>query len=426
MRSTFFLVSVAMILLSVFDGGTVVADDVLDRQVNDVYTPAGDVVLIVPELIAQLEIPAGLELGVYNRMPRCDPNDPLREFRDYDRVPPDRVVAAFERANMSVWQVLDAFCATRNDLTWERRNGIVHIMRRGQADPLLKQVLSLVLPSFKVQQLADTGDANPPAVPVTDFGVVIGKLGDAIEPIVEPLPLGTVWCGEHAKGEPVFSARVDFLDGQFMIDMPNVTVDSALDAIISGHATWVWLAYETGADGDNDDHALVVTNWSPARRNLTMAQLVANLDRDNADPTGYVDVVTRANDAQREIQRRHHYDPAAVRAALADGNAVGKMLAYANKWAGYDQIQWLFSLHDLTLSTSIRQQVLAIADADKRWETIATAFPTPFFHNFAQDYLPLWQDLAANDPDPRVRREANENIEMYQGMVQNSIPSRDY
>jgi hypothetical protein len=375
--------------------------DPLGRQVSEIFVGTDDIVEGVPELIAQLEISAGIELGRIGD-PQWPSPPPGQKYMDWMPIPPPRGMAPFEFRQGTVKEALDAFCRLNPSLTWSQgQGGVVNLVRRSEGGEALRQLLDVRIARFSVRNElpASAADTLMEAMRVAETAVRLGRWN---------LIVGV------GRGNDVFPPRCG-MNAPVSLDRDNVTLRVLLDGLVGQMQDGLWLAFDdqrgtAAGEKRSFGRTVVLTNGSSERRKLDLKTLVQCLAVKYQPLHGYLDSNVRTEDAKRELRRRYHFHPDLVRQALIEARAIQSMLE-PNAFMGDDRLQWLFLLEDAQLTKLAIELALQMKDKDARHRMVRL-FPDPCSKGFESDYLPVWQRLLS-DSDPRVRQSAETILEWY-------------
>lgn len=379
--------------------------DPLGRQVSEIFVGTDDIVEGVPELIAQLEISAGIELGRIGD-PQWPSPPPGQKYTDWMPIPPPRGMAPFEFRQGTVKEALDAFCRLNPGLTWSQgQGGVVNLVRHSEGGEALKNLLDL-----RVARLTVT--SQPPESAAVELAAAVR----AAEPGAPPESQGRWWhlFVGPVRGNDCFPPRCA-INTTISLDREKAAFRSLLDEFARQTEAGFWIAIDEQsgvAPGEKRPPrgAVALTDASLMRRKLDASTLIRCLDSKYQPLHGYLDANVRAEDAKRELRRRYHFHPDLVRQALIEGRAIQSMLE-PNAFMGDDRLQWLFLLEDAQLTKLAIEAALQMKDKDARHRMVRL-FPDPCSKGFESDYLSIWQRLLS-DSDPRVRQYAETILEWH-------------
>lgn len=378
----------------------------LDRQVSEIFVWTDDIVEGAPELIAQLEISAGIELGRIGDIQWPSP-PPGQRYMDWMPIPPPRGMTPFEFRQGTVKEALDAFCRLNPGLTWSQgQGGVVNLVRRSEGGEALKNLLDLRMTRFNVK-------SQPPESAAFELAAAVR----AAEPGALRDSQGRWWWYLFVgpvRGNDRFPPRCA-INTAISLDGENAAFRTLLDEFSRQTEGGFWIAIdEQSGVAPGEKHPprgyVALTDASLMRRKLDVSTLIRCLDSKYQPLHGYLDANVRAEDAKRELRRRYHFHPDLVRQALIETRAIQNMLE-PDAFMGDDRLQWLFSLEDAQLTKLAIEAALQTKDKDARHRMVRL-FPEPCSKGFESDYLPIWKGLLS-DSDPRVRQYAETILEWH-------------
>ena len=390
------MVALVGILIAAPSAAQQQAADLLERRASEIFVEGGDVLDFLPELVAQLEIPAALELGYLvppgRLIERPGDQGPLV---DLTVVPDERLIRRFEFARGTIGAALDTLCEKNPSLRWQASDGLIRIVRTGHRDAELDALLDRALHRFRVRD--------------EPLHSALGRLTAAARLTHAGKPRATPWRWSLAttgRGSPVFPPRLP-MDPSVSVERAESTLRQVLDNLVRQVEGAFWVAYirkqgmpfpEPNRPDPGREGRLLVTRASPARRKLEVKILVRCLHRTYKPLHGYADVTVRIDDARRELKRRHHFHAKTVREAIPP-EQIERLACAPNSWEAQQCLMWIFSLNDPVLSERAIGEVLALEEAERRFLLILV-FPPPGPN---AKHVPLWRRLS-EDRDPRVRK----------------------
>lgn len=422
MRITRTLVAVWLVLpVSAFGQSE---EDLTGRPVQEVFIERGDVLDAIPELIAQLEVPAVLELGYITAPRKGEEWSHARRWNEPVPPAPERLVREFEFRKGTIAKAFDAFCRMNSTFTWEETDGVLVLRRRENNSEFSNSVLNHGIGSF---------ESNHERVQFPSY-----ELRERMEEIIAHLP---------GKDQPNLWFFPPYLDtGEHHVYLPRThskytvsvqkedpTVREALVTLIAGQPNYFWItlhAEEWGIPA-RERFVVVHTNWSPQRREWSLDQLIDCLNPDHPELYGYRNLGVRIIDARRELKRRYHFHPGSVREALLREGTIERIIQNGTAkdphgWHARRGLQTLFDLLDHRISQRVIQRVLAIEELDphdgldgsEQRVRLINTFPRPSHPDFQSIALPVWRRLAADDPDPAIRDNAETVLQLHRARVE--------
>jgi hypothetical protein len=380
---------------------TAAMDPILDRTVEEVYVQKGDVLMFLPELLGQLDIPAaGIDLGrIYSRnIMKKDtrPGGPRPDIVD-DR--PERQVGPLEMKKGTVRQVLDELVRQRPELSWRNENGVLLISSSATKGSVVQPVLDCRLPEFK----ADTKALDQAAYEMEN-------LIRAVQPTEER----TVSWIIQWRMNPVLMPRRP-LDVPVTLDKANTPVRQLLTDMVRQVPGVFWIAYD-----EVDDPFGVITRFGVVTisrlgsglRRLDLETLGRCLDETYAPLHGYEHKSFRADEAMREFRRRQHFHVNEVREALLKPNGLPHLMQSAKGDYNLQEIiRWACTLGDVQLTGALLDLVPTINKPENRYACLlGTELTRTEEPALAEKCVALWNRLL-EDEDAQVRQEAKQLIE---------------
>lgn len=356
----------------------------------------------LPELFAQLEVSGAIDFGLWPARPDVDAGE--------DPHPPSAWMQTFVFEAGTVRQALDALVEANSVLSWEAADGRV-MLRREPRSPRTAQLLA-----------AQVGVLDVAGIPEVDYRVATAlswARNRALQSLPEPDFLEM--RARVSFGRPEVAHR---FPGRRPISMhlwpeqAEQTLEDVLHRLTPAaeHAFWYAFHAESspaaGGFQSNRRLRIAVTTWSSVRRQLRTSQLVEALHEHDERLHGYRDVKIRIEDAQRELQRRHHFNPGEVRAALMAGGNITKLVEKADNAAWY-RVYWMTRLEDTTLNRIVFDQVRRLDPQENIMHPL-TAFPPPHDPKFDATLLPRWRNVAATFPVPKVQEYAGYVVDLHQ------------
>ncbi len=407
------------VLLPVLLAGTVcrAADgpEIPSRQATEVFTRRGDVLRRLPEVIAQLGVPAGLDLG---RLP--EPAWPAGELeKPYPELvgcPDNRALRRFEFQKGTVGKALDSLCTQNPELSWRIEDGVVRIRRQPES-----KRLTAVLET-RLEEL-------PPKSILLKFPSLkhaSHHLEYAMERAGRPIRTGQAWQWnwdmELTARHWYFPTNQSFDDRPVTFPAEGATFADVLTAFVRQLPDSFWIArdqkpYAGAYSGRHKPPRLgliILASVWPGRRKLSLENLVRCLDEAYAPLHGASGPHGRLRGALCELRRRYHFHTDAVRQALVAGEAIPTMVRRANSLYAAEQLRWLFSLEDADLGRRAVAELKALEDPKRRC-SLMRHLPQPHEKYFETLYLPLWKELAQEDDPavPTVRKFARMVLDWY-------------
>lgn len=389
-----------------------------DKPVHNIYLPRGWVEQALPELVAQLEIPAILEIGRLELPP--PPEDEYR-LRWSDRViPPDRLIKEFEFDAGTVGQALDAFCELNPEIQWREQEGVFILHRaRGYThdDSLLEEHIDHI--------------ARPLNTALACAWQIENQLRDQ-SPALHHL---SVLPHDRGMWVELWAPRTHS-DYPMSLDLHDVAVRQVMLHILGRRNDHFWIhvhapeAILQQPSTFQEGHTLVFTNWSAVRRLASIEELMAMVNPMSGELHGYRDVEVRIEDAQDELRRRAHFHPQAVREALLHHQHWDLLIAVyfdyyqeralENRWTPLE----FEPLLDVMLEVADEQFAMSILERLTRDDgitltrkhqsarmTLLDALPMPNEPRF-ELALPYWRRLAT-DSDDYARRSAQRILQWH-------------
>jgi hypothetical protein len=390
---------------------TAAPDAWLDRPAEEVFVPKCDMLVFLPELLVQLDIPAaGIDLGRINSRlvlrKELSPAGTNTEIVD-DR--PERLVGPLEMKKGTVRQVLDELVRQRPELSWRNENGVLLISSSATKGSVVQPVLDCRLPEFKV-------DKKP-----LDWAAA--EMEEPIR-VLQPAEKKTInWIMTMWRMHPVLEPR-QTLDVPVTLDNSNTPVRQLLTDMVRQVPGAFWIAYDEVNDpvGATERFGVItISRIGSDRRKLDLQTLIRCLDETYTPLHGCQRVVDRVNEAERELRRRQHFQADEVREALLKPEGLPRIVAAAKP--GYmvgELMQWAWLLHDQQLTVALLELIPTIKNADRRRECLMGLWGTVIYEpELRKVYFPLWKRLA-EDENLRVRQEAQKAVDyMQKNLTQN-------
>lgn len=381
------------------------ADPMLDRTVEEVYVPQGDILTFLPELLAQLDIPAaGIDLGkigsrnILEKDPR--PGGTLADVVQWN---PERQLKPLEMKRATVRQVLDELVRRRPELSWFNEVGVLLITSSADKDSLVRPALNYHVPQFKVERqplneaAASIEKIVTHALPATEKTVAWSMIGWRMHPVLSP---------RQALDVPVTLAETD------------VSVRHLLGDLVRQAPGAFWIAYDQLNDPylePRDRYGEITISRLGGGRALDLETLVRCLDDTYAPLHGYKLMGCRMDDAKNELCRRYHFHAAEVRQALLKPDGLpGMIVAAQSDLNARELVGWACNFRDRQLTEALVALIPAIKNPDRRYECfLGFTTGTAAEESALQKYMPLWKRMVTDD-DPRVRQAAQQMIDWAQ------------
>jgi hypothetical protein len=376
---------------------------ILAREASEVFLESGDFLDRLPELVAQLEIPAGINVGA---LPHegyfvTDPKDGQLVL-DCTRPRPERTTARFEFAGGAVGQALDAFCKLNPGLRWRLQGGVVVLERRTPNSANLDALLNRRIPKFEC-------DKQPMKDAVESTGRALYE--------VWPSPPDEDWTWRILFTYPLLLENAPRLpvDVPISTNLADATVRQILAEVVRQVPHTFWFAWDSEREMPDPVKAvpregiILISRTAPMRRQLDLVTLVRCLDARYEPLHGYTALLVRINNAKRELVRRWHFHPEEVRKALLADNGVTDIIRDGKLYnEAINTLDWALLLNDESLTDRLASLVLGLKDRDRRRECLIQ-FSCCTGEALQPRYVPMWRELLKDD-DPRVRKRAAEMI----------------
>lgn len=294
-----------------------------DKPVQDVYIRRDWAANVLPELIAQLQVPAIIELGKLEPIPQ-PPDEYTRKWLAPREIVPERAVETFSFRGGTAGQALDAFCRENPNFEWREQNGVIILRRRSGHPPGYISPLDFIVSLD---------------VPLADAHVGVAKLGLAMREEFERRglpPMITIHPLNEDELASLWQPRCDWhYPLAFRLD--GATVRDAVIQILKAQPNHFWISLEqeprqgTGPFYDKgaprlswgDRWLMIFTNWSPVRGMASVDDLIKLANPSEPELHEYETLALRVEDAQRELHRRAHFQPEAISAALRNPEHTG-------------------------------------------------------------------------------------------------------
>ncbi len=404
------------------------ADDLIDKQAEEIFLEDDSEIRNgLPELVAQLNIPAGLVFGPlkYPWVPEETP-----KYEQVRMQPADQYLKVFEFRSGTMKAALEAFCRPRPAITWMQTEGVVLIRRQGPDLSHCNSVLNRRVDAFRVSEVA--------------FRQVIARLKDSVTPPLESEVQGEPkWSiygvqtrhvtGWHNRHEPVYGRTFEprLPDTRSVtVAIPDGTLQQALNALSTQCQGTFWGVWEREpgpgtpkpllADTPVRSGVLALFSFHPERREFDLPTLVRCIDGRYEHLHGYANREVRINDAWAELWRRQHFHLNAVRRALVQNNALERILASPRYEQRMRRVSQYFLMSDEAMARRAVERILHITEDEpaRRRPLVCWSIPfDPRYHpedTFKSTYVPVWRRLAEEDKDPKVRERAREILEYYE------------
>ncbi len=373
------------------------ADDSLDRKVGHIFARGGDVQYRLPELMAQLELRAILELG---RLEKPRDGGRFEATEDYpyyepDPPPPDQTVKAFELVEGTVSQALDAYCTLNPQLEWRQANGTIWIRRKSKGATMLKKALAMRLPKYASPKDTRWGEATPLRAHIehlmqqvnNEFGHRVAGYGWVSLSPWEPGAAQRFATHEPLGSRPPFQRE-------------NATVKEVLLATIKPLPNQLVLL-----TGNDRFCGASLVNWSRMSRQLNLKQLALAFTLQPKPLHGCINVPARMDSALRELRRRHHFEPKRVVQALIDQETIEALVQPMGPQGAIpvttQTVGALFRMNDAGLTKHAAEVILKLPDPVARYHFVSGSLPRPYQPGFDLA-LPVWKQLA-HDENPSTR-----------------------
>jgi len=387
-------------LLGLVSLGRADANDSLDREVDHVYVRAGDVQYRLPELMAQLEVRAVLELGRLKEPRSGGRFEPTEDYPYYepDPPPPEQTVKAFEFPEGTVKGALDAYCSLNPHLEWRQTNGIVWVRRRAGSGPMLKKILAFRLDKYppSPQDLESESDGAPL---VREHLYELAKrvnteLGHQV------LGFRTVSLGYHEPGSAERFPTHEYLGSRAAFQREDASVKEILLEVMEPFPN---IVVQLTSNGRTCGASLL--SWAQMRRKLNLNELASAYTLQPKPLFGCANVTMRRDSALRELRRRYHFEPEKVVEALIEQGTV-EALAQPMRPNGAIPLTTLtvgglFRMNDAGLSKHATEVILKLPDPVARYHFVSGSMPRPYQPGFDL-VLPVWKQLV-HDEDADIR-----------------------
>jgi hypothetical protein len=373
----------------------------LDRPVEEVYVQKGDVLIFLPELLTQLDIPAaGIDLGFINsrNVIRKDlaPGAPNPEVVDWR---PERQVGPLEMKKGTVRQALDELVRQRPELAWRNENGVLLISSSAAKGSVVQPILDCRLPEFKADKK-----------PLDRAAAEMESAIQTIQPTIEK----TVWWNMMLwRQHPVLEPR-QTLSVPVTLNKNDATVHQILTDLVRQVPGAFWVAYDEGEDpvgAPGCPGVITLSRHSCFRRELSLEALIRCLDGAYAPLHGSERVGDRVDEAERELRRRFYFNAVEVRQTLLKAESLPRQMQSATEKEDLQGVmRWACSLRDVQLTGALLDLVPMIKKPDNRYKCLLgtefTLFQEP---ELRPKCLALWNRLL-EDEDAKVRQKAKELI----------------
>ncbi len=286
----------------------------------------GNAVDQLDELLIQCGVKAIVDLGRgWKGVALLDPEDGSRwEYEPHHDLdwPAFEAGPEAEGALPIVGEVLDAFFADRPALRWEPKGDHVYV------EPVDRwKRMGWLL----TRKLAEPVECKPHA----DRGWVVYS-DDVREAVVKTFP-------EWKRDGTEFYICPGMRGFGWIGMLPNFEVyfDREMNITTLGEFVQAWLRQTPCAYVVVQEHfrrtegppphakvEVTLTEWNPARLSATTDELVAGFREDSRVPPGYSTSGVRSKYCERELMRRHHFDPEAVIDALKRAGVVEDIKSY--------------------------------------------------------------------------------------------------
>lgn len=389
------------------EGGKSAQD--LDEMVRRIYIPAGDVFQSLPELIRQLEIVAGGDLGHFTSKGRPiregDLDQQARRAEEWATYQRTRRLPTFAIESGTRKEVLDAYCEQVPWLMWSQKaNGVVIFRREAAGSERIRRLLAEPIPPVQLGgleldllliRLRKTVLKHNPHATAGDENHTLFFTNGTEQP----------WVGWLAA-MPWGDAKSDLGEAS--------TLREALDKLVLAGQNSYWLAMSgepLAINGSADNDHVVISTWSDERQGLSLKELIHAVDPVDQDIYSYRDVTARVHDAWREIRRRQHFEPKAVREAILRERMIESIVnAQEGQFDAATQIEWVYRLDDPMLTERAFELSRGLSDPGRRSDLLVVLTP-PWATDSREQVLVFWHELAENDPLPSVREMAQEILD---------------
>ena len=378
----------------------------LERSVTEVFVRDGPIQSRVPEFVAQLRVSAAIEIGKI-RMPapegrwRCTKEYP---YYEPDGMPREQMVCAFEFERGSVRQALDAYCRLNPGLSWKQNGAVIAICRTSDAHGAVNAWLDPVMEAYST-----TGGPYYEGKEKMPLHVVLVDVTLAVKKSHGALGGGETKAGFYiglADRDDPFPLHVTPPD-RAPIVFAGGTVRELLFELLRPLDGHLWTAYSLD---DNPTAWVNVVNWSQVRRKLTLAELADAITAKPGPLYDYRDLDSRMDGAFRELRRRYHFYPEAVRESVLGDGRLGALVSAGEKHQSVVAMRRIFSLGDDLLTQHLATAATSVSDRDRRF-ALVYGFLRPYNKGF-EIFMPYLRRLTEDD-DSRVRREAQMRLEWH-------------
>ena len=388
------------VLLGPFVLGFAHADDSMNRRVDHVYVRAGDIQYRLPELVAQLQVRAVLELGRLKEPRSGGRLEPTEDYPYYepDLPPPEQTVKPFELLEGTVRDALDAYCTLNPHLEWRVTGGTVWLRRTSGGAPMLEKLLAFRLDEYpsSTQEFESTdGDTPPLSAHMYHLAQQVNsKVGRRVLGFMTNEPEGY----KPGVSEIFFSHEP--VGDRAVFRREHATVMEILLEMIQPFPNLV-----AQLSGDNQTCGVSFSTWSRTRRQLNLKELALAYTLQPKPLFGCTNVTARRDTALRELRRRHHFEPKKVVDTLIEQGTIEALVRPLRPGETHpptsQTLVGLFQMNDPVLSKHAAEVILSLPDPVARYYYVGDSIPRPYQPGFNL-VLPVWKELV-HDENPSTR-----------------------